>query len=131
MKKAVKIAHWLPRIISILAVLFISLFALDAFDSKLTLWQQIGGFFIHLIPSFVLLVICILAWKKELIGGILFVIIGLVASPFVYKMNFNMNHSVLLSLGIIAAITLPFIIVGGLFIVSHYLKNKSLNSNTK
>ena len=78
-----------------------------------------------------LLAICILAWKKELIGGILFVIIGLVASPFVYKMNFNMNHSVLLSLGIIAAITLPFIIVGGLFIVSHYLKNKSLNSNTK
>ncbi len=106
MSKIIKIVHWLPRIFCILAILFISLFALDSFDPKLTFWQQIQGFFMHLIPSFILIIILIYAWKKELIGGILFTIIGLALSPFVYKMNYNMNHSVSMSLGIIASINL-------------------------
>ena len=128
-KKTIKIIHWVPRILCILAILFISIFALDAFEPDLTVWQQIGGFMMHLIPSFVLLAVCILAWKKELIGGVIFTIIGVVLSPFIYNKNYNMNHSVSMSLGIIAVITLPFIIVGVLFIVSHFLKKKTSNNN--
>ncbi len=124
MSYTVKIVHWLPRIFCILAILFVSLFALDSFDSKLTFWQQIQAFIIHLIPSFILVIILIFAWKKELIGGIIFTIIGLALSPFIYKMNYNMNHSVAISLGIIATITFPFIVIGVLFIISHFLKRK-------
>ena len=123
-QKTLKIIHWSPRVICILAILFVSMFALDAFDSKLSVWQQIGGFAMHLVPSFILLVFLIIAWKWELVGGILFTLVGVVLSPFVFKMNYNMNQSVSMSIGIIAAITFPFIVVGVLFIISHYLKKK-------
>ncbi|WP_243347737.1 hypothetical protein [Parabacteroides sp. FAFU027] len=118
----IKIIHWAPRIICILAILFISIFALDAFNPTFTLWQQLSGFFIHLIPSFILLALLILSWKKELLGGILFTLIGCILSPVIYQHNFSMNHSVLMSLGIILIITVPFVVVGVLFIISHFLK---------
>ncbi len=117
-----KLLHWAPRILGILAILFISLFALDAFEPGRTLYQQIGAFLIHLIPSFVLLFVHVLAWKRELIGGIIFLILGIGLSPFVYTLNYHMNHSVWMSLGIIMVITMPFAIVGMLFIVSHFHK---------
>ena len=125
MKKSVKIFHWLPRIICILSILFISLFAADAFSHELTIWQQLGDFIMHLIPSFILLSFLIVAWKWEYIGGIIFIIIGLGLSPIVFTHNYNMNNSVWMSLGIILSITIPFVIVGILFIVSHFLKKSS------
>ena len=94
MKNSAKIFYWTPRIICIIAILFISLFALDAFSPELSFWQQISGFLMHLIPSFILLAILILAWKKEFIGGILFMIIGLGLSPIVFSHNYRMNHSI-------------------------------------
>ncbi|WP_282134707.1 DUF7670 domain-containing protein [Seonamhaeicola maritimus] len=124
MKKSDKIFHWLPRILCILAIAFVSLFALDAFSPELSFWQQIGAFLMHLIPSFILLALLILAWNKEFIGGILFTIIGLVLSPIVYAHNYRMNHSVLISLGIILTITVPFILVGILFIINYFRKKR-------
>jgi len=117
--------HWIPRIISILAILFISIFAADAFSPELTFWQQLGGFFMHLIPSFMLLGFLIIAWKWEFIGGILFTLIGLGLSPFVYMLNHNRNHfSVATSIGILLLITFPFIMVGILFIISSRRKKQ-------
>lgn len=125
MKKSIKIIHWFPRILCFIAILFISLFAADAFSSERTIWQQLGDFFIHLIPSFILLLLLIIAWKWELIGGIIFMIIGIGFSPIVFTHNYKMNHSVGTSLGIILTITIPFVIVGILFILSHFLKKKN------
>ena len=122
MKKSYTLFYWLPRIICILAILFISMFAADAFEPGLTIWQQLGAFFMHLIPSFILLVFLILAWYKELLGGIIFIIIGLVFTPFIFNHNYKMNESVWMSLGIIMSITFPFILVGILFLVSHKMK---------
>jgi len=126
MKKSTRLIHWLPRIICIIAILFISLFALDAFNPELTTWQQISAFLMHLIPSFILIVLLVIAWKRELIGGIIFTLIGLGFSPLVFTHNFKMNHSIWMSLGIITIITIPFTIVGILFILSHYRKKKSI-----
>jgi hypothetical protein len=126
MRTNIKALHWTPRIICILAIIFISLFALDSFAPDLTIWQQIGAFLIHLIPSFVLLALLIVAWKWEFIGGIIFTLIGLGFSPFIFVHNYKMNHSVWMSIGIIMMITAPFIIVGILFIVSH-LKKRNQN----
>lgn len=126
MKTSIKVFHWLPRIICILAILFISVFAADAFSPGHTIWQQLGDFLIHLIPSFVLMGILVLAWNWEFIGGIISIAIGLGLSPFVFIHNYNMNGSVSESLGIIMVITLPFIVVGILFIVSRFRKKKDL-----
>jgi len=124
MKTSLKVLYWVPRITCILAILFISLFAADAFAPGFTIWQQLQDFFFHLIPSFVLLGFLVLAWKRELIGGIIFTVLGIVFTPFIFALNYNRNHSLTLSLAIILLITVPFIIVGILFTLSHYLERK-------
>lgn len=126
METKVKVLHWLPRIICILAILFVSMFALDSFASGLTIWQQLGAFFMHLIPSFVLVTFLVIAWKWELIGGIIFIVTGLILTPIVYNMNYHRTNSLEVSLGIILMITFPFIVVGVLFIISHSFKKKNL-----
>jgi len=120
--------YWLPRILCILAILFISIFALDAFQPDLTIWQQIQAFLMHLIPSFVLLLFLVIAWRWELVGGIIFLLIGLVMSPVIYQHNYNMNGSVWMSIGIIAMITFPFILVGILFILGHRMNKNQVKS---
>lgn len=131
MEKNIKIFHWAPRITCILAILFISIFALDSFSPDLTVWQQIGRFLMHLIPSFILIIFLIVAWKWEFIGGIIFILIGVGFSPWIFVHNYNMNHSIWISIGIILAITFPFVIVGILFLISHFRKKKNLQKTQK
>ena len=114
-----KIIRWLPRLLCIGAILFISMFALDAFEPGKPFGQQLLDFMMHLIPTSILLLLLWVAWKKPFIGGILFASIGIVTSPFVYNLNYNRTHSVMMSLSIILMITVPFIVVGVLFLVSH------------
>ncbi|MFH1161824.1 MAG: hypothetical protein V1696_00915 [Candidatus Jorgensenbacteria bacterium] len=68
-----KFLHWAPRILSILFVAFLSLFALDTFDTY-SGWAAVLPLLMHLIPSFVLLVVIIIAWKYDLVGAILFLV---------------------------------------------------------
>ena len=77
MKKLDSILLWAPRVLAILFILFISLFALDAWDMNGSFWQKLGGFLIHLIPSFVMIAALALAWKWEWVGGIVFISAGL------------------------------------------------------
>jgi len=56
--------------------------------------------------------------------GLIFTIIGVVFTPIVFVHNYHMNESVWLSLVVILGITVPFIVVGVLFMMSHYKKKK-------
>ena len=73
-----KFLYWTPRILSIVFILFIGLFALDAFEGNQDIWTKPGEFLIHLIPNYVLIVILILAWKREWIGTVAFILVGIV-----------------------------------------------------
>ena len=64
---------WTPRFAGILFILFISLFALDIFDEQLGFWGTIVGLFMHLIPSILLTIALIIAWKWEWVGAVLFI----------------------------------------------------------
>ena len=64
---------WLPRLMGIVFVLSISLFALDIFDLGLGFWGTILGLFMHLIPSMMLAIAVALAWRREWIGTAAFV----------------------------------------------------------
>ncbi len=68
--------HWAPRILMIVFIPFISLFAMDAFEGNETFFRKLGAFFIHLIPTFVLVILLILSWRREWIGGIAFFLLG-------------------------------------------------------
>ena len=128
MKTSHKVFHWLPRVICILAILFVSMFATDVFAPGLTIWQQLRDFLIHLIPSFILLAVLIVAWKWELTGGIIFVVIGVIMSPFVFMLNYHRNHTPIgMCVVILLMITFPFIVTGVLFIISHSLNKKDLS----
>ena len=74
MNKTLKqILFWTPRIAGILFILFISLFALDIFDMQLGFWETIVGLFMHLIPSILLTIAVIIAWKREWFGALFFI----------------------------------------------------------
>lgn len=116
--KSSAVLHWVPRILMILSILFISLFALDAFTPGNTLWQNIGSFLMNLIPSFILITILIIAWKWERTGGIILTILSLIFIVLVFNLNLRRNHSVLASLGIVAIICVPSLVAGILFLYS-------------
>ncbi|MFA4953479.1 MAG: hypothetical protein WC584_04615 [Candidatus Pacearchaeota archaeon] len=79
-KKTKKINRWLywtPRILSILFILFLAMFSLDVFDSASSLGDILIGLFMHNIPVFILLIVLLISWKHEIIGGIAFIFAGL------------------------------------------------------
>jgi len=104
--KAFKLV-WVPRVLTIFYVLFLSIFALDVFDMEASVIEKIGGFFIHLIPSFLIIVILLISWKKPLIGGVLFTFVGLISVIYFNTYKFLSNFLL---------ISLPPIVVGLLFI---------------
>jgi hypothetical protein len=120
MKNSLKILQWTPRILCILAILFMSMFASDSFSPGNTVWQNIGALLMHLVPSFTLVVVLIIAWKWELVGGIILTVIGIAWSIFVYILNYRRTGSVGASLLIILMLGIPFVLAGILFIISHY-----------
>ena len=68
---------WTPRVLSILYVLFLSLFSLDVFEAGGGFGAIALGLLIHNLPSLALLSLTILAWRKDLIGTLTFGIAGL------------------------------------------------------
>ena len=76
-KKISKFVYWTPRILSILFILFLAVFSFDVFDEGLGFWGTIVGLLIHNIPSFVLLAVTLVAWKREIVGAVAFVLAGL------------------------------------------------------
>lgn len=126
MKTRVRFIRWLPRILAMVIIFLVSLFALDSFEGDFSIWRKLLGFFIHLIyPSLVFLAILILAWRRELLGGILWIIASLILSWIVFKINYLDNDPARRTLLPLLLIGLPLISVGLLFILSHYLKEKS------
>jgi hypothetical protein len=62
-----RILLWTPRLLGILFIAFISLFALDVF-SEYKGWEVILALLMHLRWSIILLIALILAWRWEWIG---------------------------------------------------------------
>jgi hypothetical protein len=76
-EKTKRLLFWAPRVLTILFILFLGLFALDVFGQGYTFWETLVALFIHLIPNMILALILILAWKWEWIGTVLFAALGI------------------------------------------------------
>ncbi len=63
------VLYWTPRIVSLLFVGFLSLFALDVFTDPVEPMMLVG-FLIHLLPTFALLAISAVAWRYPLVGAL-------------------------------------------------------------
>ena len=104
-----KLLTWLPRIIAILFTGMLSIFAFDAFSTKTAIWEQLIGFIIHLVPAISAAVCLLVAWRYRIVGGMLFLILGLV-----FTVYFGAYHS----MAYFSIISLPPLVAGILFILS-------------
>jgi len=113
-KKINQFIFWAPRILAILFILFLSLFSLDIFDGNYGFWETILGLFMHNIPSMVLLIILIISWKYELVGGIIFNLVGLFYGILFFKEMNSFQWDMVLGMLTIAG---PAFLVGFLFLI--------------
>lgn len=72
-----KYIFWAPRILGIIFVLFLMTFSLDVFVPGLTPQQIAIGLFVHNIPALLLLITVAISWRHETVGGIVFILAGL------------------------------------------------------
>ncbi len=121
MKKVNKFIYWTPRILSIIFILFLSLFSLDVFGNNLSFWQTVGALFIHNIPTIILIIVLLISWKYEIVGGIAFILAGL---AYIYLILFR-NQFEWYYLAWIVQISGPAFLIGILFLVNWFKKKKN------
>jgi len=64
--------YWAPRILGILFALFLSVFAFDVFAEGYGVLGTVVAFVMHLVPTFVVLLVLAIAWRRERLGALLF-----------------------------------------------------------
>lgn len=99
-----KLLHYLPRVLTVLAVAFLYIFVLEAFSPEFG-WQS--GL-MHFVLATVVLLFGILAWKKPLIGGWFF-LLPLIASLFLGRGGINF-------------VFVGFFAIGSLYLFEGYMK---------
>jgi len=107
--------RWIARILIIVAILMMVMLSMDAFDGEGTFGEKLTGLFMHNIPVLILIAVLIIAWKKELAGGILLIVLS--AGMMIWFHSFTGNPGSLI-------VILPFVIAGILFILADYLTKK-------
>jgi len=104
---------WAPRILCILFAIFISFFAFDVFDQGTGFWKTLLALLIHLIPTFLIIIILILSWKRTWIGGISYILIGI--AYIIWSSQTGRGSQI---------IYIPLFLVGILFLTSWFLRKK-------
>lgn len=120
-----KVIHWIPRLISIGLIGLLLLLSFDVFVED-TIGEMLVGFFMHNIPTFVLILMTILAWKRPLVGAVTYTLAGLFYIFVVYRI---MNLSFLDGLISISILSLPALIIGLLFYLDWKHQKKLMINN--
>jgi hypothetical protein len=120
-----RVLFWTPRVLSIIFIAFLSIFALDVFDGKHSLWQMVLAFIIHEIPVFVLIAALILAWRWEWIGTALYAALGLLHTVWLMFIQ----HHIPPVARPIAMLTIdgPAFVIAGLFL-ANWVKHSELRA---
>lgn len=67
-----RMVPWAPRVLAIIVVAFLSMFALDVFEEEKSPAARLPALLIHLVPSFLLIAVLLLAWRRPWLGAVLF-----------------------------------------------------------
>jgi hypothetical protein len=112
---------WAPRALSIAFIAFLSLFALDVFGEGQSFWKTLLALTMHLIPTFVLIVVLVLAWRWEWIGAALYAAAGTLY--VIWALRRPIPSAV--KLNWILTIAGPAFVIAGLFL-ANWLKRGEL-----
>jgi hypothetical protein len=89
--------------------MFLSLFALDVFSEDTGFWEKILALLIHLVPVYIVVIVLVIAWRREWIGAILFLGLAL----FYLFQAWGQEHW-----GAILGISGPLTLIGVLFMIN-------------
>jgi hypothetical protein len=110
-RPAKRLLYWTPRVLCILFAAFISIFAADVFGEGRGFWQTALALLMHLIPTFVIVAVLIVSWRREWIGGILFILLGVLYIVWAWNKPFGIWSTFLMIAG-------PPVLVGALFLLN-------------
>jgi len=118
MNKAKKILYLSPRILSILYICFLTLFSLDVFEPGMSAGEVALGLFMHNIPSIIMIVLLVIAWRKEIVGAVGYFCAGLLYIGFLIfnAVNSGLQWQLVISWSIIIAV--PALLIGILFFIN-------------
>jgi hypothetical protein len=114
---AQQLLYWAPRVLCIVTAMFISLFALDVFNEGQGFWGTAVALLMHLIPTFIILVLLLLSWRREWIGGILFILLGVLYVVWAWNKPFGHWSTFVIIAG-------PPVLAGVLFLLSWRYRGK-------
>ena len=120
-----RFVYWAPRALSILFIAFLSLFSLDVFESGGSAGEIILGLFMHNIPLLILAAVVVIAWRRELVGAVVFLLAGLLYIVFAAERAPGTLMAITWSL----IITGPAILVAALYFANWHLKRKQAKSS--
>ena len=118
-KRGNKFLYWFPRILSIVFLLFLITLSFDVFGQGYGFWGTVLAFIMHNITTLCLLVILLISWKYEIVGGIGFVLAGIAYVIFIMMnpLEWNLVFYSLIISG-------PAFIIGIFFLVNWFKKRK-------
>ena len=108
--------YYTPRIAGILMIIFVSLFALDVFTEGGKFWEQLLGFMIHAAPAILLAILMVFAWRKPVIGFIIFGLAAVFFLRFVFDTDFGPSNFMIF--------VAPLALISGLFWINWKWKDK-------
>jgi lysylphosphatidylglycerol synthetase-like protein (DUF2156 family) len=112
-----RLLYWSLRVITIAFAIFISLFALEAFNEVHGFWRVALAFLIDLVPALIVVGVLAAAWKWEWIGAVAFTLVAAWYSS-------GMLHRHHLSWPIFLSIPLPLLLIAGLFLANWIERSK-------
>ena len=115
-----RVLFWTPRIICIVFAVFISIFALDVFEEGYGFWKTILALLIHLIPTWIIVIVLVVSWHREWVGGILFIVFGVLYIAWAWGR---------FPWGVYLAISGPMFLVGVLFLINWLFRTQIRGSS--
>lgn len=124
MKRTGKILFWTPRLLSILFICFLALFSLDVFEPGKSIEEILLGLLMHNIPSIIMIVLLVIAWRKEIVGAVSYFGEGLLYIGLVTFRVINSELQWYLAITWSLTIAGPAFIIGVLFLISWKKRNE-------
>lgn len=107
---------WSPRILAILFAAFLTIFAADVFSESHGFWSTAAALLLHMIPSVLILLILVLAWRHERLGGLFYFTLGVVYLAASWGTSDWIGY---------AAVSAPLLVIAMLFFAHWWLFRKS------
>ena len=114
-QRSMKILYWTPRILCLLFAAFISIFALDVFSEGYSFVETVVALIMHLVPTFIVLIVLAISWRWEWVGAVIFATLGVLFIAW-DPGRFPLSAYVIM--------TTPLFLIAGLFLANWVLRAK-------